>query len=284
MVWLSILSFFGIYGCAVAVIGIGAAGAGALAYFNGRLIKTYESEYHDTIRAGGDTLERLNIPVTEIIADELKTEINAERPDGTPVAIEVIRMDPEHTQVSVRTGSLGVWDRRVSEQIHVFINETLSQKIADEQKSAEGVAPEAVQPGILEEDLAEDSTPASAQVASSSEQMLPASAFVIFFEQNSNALSAAAVQKLNRISEILINNPAAELELNGYSDSIGAPSYNLMISEIRVNAVKSYLIDKGIQPSRILAMGHGAQKFIASNKSAAGRRLNRRVEIELIHP
>jgi len=284
MVWLSILSFFGIYGCAVAVIGIGAAGAGALAYFNGRLIKTYESEYHDTIRAGGDTLERLNIPVTEIIADELKTEINAERPDGTPVAIEVIRMDPEHTQVSVRTGSLGVWDRRVSEQIHVFINETLSQKIADEQKSAEGVAPEAVQPGILEEDLAEDSTPASAQVASSSEQMLPASAFVIFFEQNSNALSAAAVQKLNRISEILKNNPAAELELNGYSDSIGAPSYNLMISEIRVNAVKSYLIDKGIQPSRILAMGHGAQKFIASNKSAAGRRLNRRVEIELIHP
>jgi outer membrane protein OmpA-like peptidoglycan-associated protein len=284
IVLISILSFFGVYGCAVAVIGIGAAGAGALAYFNGKLTKTYESEYHDTIRAGGDTLERLNIPVTEIIADELKTEIKAERPDGTPVAIEVIRMDREQTQVSVRTGSLGVWDRRVSEQIHGFINEALGQKIADEQKSAEGMAPEAVQPGILVEDLAEDSAPASAHVASSTEQMLPASALVIFFEQNSNGLSAAAIQKLNRISEILINNPATELQLNGYSDSIGAPSYNLMISEIRANAVKSYLIGKGIEPSRILAMGHGAQKFIASNKSAEGRRLNRRVEIELIRP
>ncbi|MGD8882408.1 MAG: DUF3568 family protein [Desulfobacterales bacterium] len=292
IVSLSILSFFGVYGCAVAVVGIGAAGAGALAYFNGKLTKTYESEYHDTIRASGDTLERLEIPVTEIIADELKTEIKAQRPDDTPVEIEVVRIDRDHTQVSVRTGAVGVWDRRVSEQIHGYINETLSQKIAEDEKSAEGLATEAVQPngdevvqpGIIEENLAEDSAPAPVHVAAATDQMLPDSALVIFFEQNSNALSDTAIDKLNRVSEILINNPATELELNGYSDSIGAPSYNLMISEIRANAVKSYLIGKGIKPSRITTMGHGAQKFLASNKSAEGRRLNRRVEIELIKP
>jgi OOP family OmpA-OmpF porin len=57
-----------------------------------------------------------------------------------------------------------------------------------------------------------------------------------------------------------------------------------MISEIRANAVKSYLVGKGVEPSRIIAFGHGSQKSIASNKSADGRRLNRRVEIELINP
>ena len=82
----------------------------------------------------------------------------------------------------------------------------------------------------------------------------------------------------------MANNSAAKLTLNGYSDSIGALSYNKMVSEIRANSVKSYLIGKGIKPSRMMAFGHGAQRFIASNKSAVGRRLNRRVEIELIIP
>ena len=57
-----------------------------------------------------------------------------------------------------------------------------------------------------------------------------------------------------------------------------------MISEIRANALKSYLGGKGVESSRIMAFGHGAQKFIASNKSVEGRQLNRRVEIELIAP
>ncbi|MCK4985012.1 MAG: OmpA family protein, partial [Desulfobacterales bacterium] len=55
-----------------------------------------------------------------------------------------------------------------------------------------------------------------------------------------------------------------------------------MISEIRANAVKSYLIGRGIAPSRMTALGHGAQNFIASNKTSEGRRMNRRVEIEII--
>lgn len=108
--------------------------------------------------------------------------------------------------------------------------------------------------------------------------------FYIFFEQNSNALSPKAIEKLDRIYEILANNSAAKLTLNGYTDSIGAPSYNQMISEIRAKSVKSYLLGKGIKPSRMMAFGHGPQKFIASNKSTEGRRLNRRVEIELFIP
>jgi outer membrane protein OmpA-like peptidoglycan-associated protein len=74
------------------------------------------------------------------------------------------------------------------------------------------------------------------------------------------------------------------LKLNGYTDSIGTPSYNQIVSEIRAFSVKSYLSGKEIKPSRMITFGHGAQKYIASNKSAEGRYLNRRVEIELIIP
>ena len=305
-VGLSLLGFFGLYGCAVAVIGIGAAGAGAAAYFNGKLTKTYESEYHDTIRASSDTLERLKIPITETLADELKTEIKARRPDDTPVAIEVVRIDQDHTQVSVRTGSWGIWNKRVSEQIQAYINQNLNRSTINEEKSPEDLAQgesqppvgEGVQPKIIEEDLNGNSVPEAAHAESSVSlggqtgaekvtkfaEMTADSVFVIFFRQNSNDLSEKAIEKLDQIFDILIKNPGIEITLNGYSDSSGSASYNEMISEIRANAVKSYLVGKGVESSRITAFGHGAQKFIASNKSAEGRQLNRRVEIELITP
>jgi len=304
--FLSLFCFFGLYGCALAVIGIGAAGAGAFAYFNGKLTKTYESEYHDTVRASSATLEELKIPISETLADELKTEIKAKRPDDTPVAIEVVRIDREHTQVSVRTGSLGVWDKRVSEQIHSYINEMLNRSTIDDEKSSEDLAQDDIEPSIgevveteiIEEDLDDNSVEETAPTESIANldgqaqgkkppklaEMLVDSALMIFFEQNSNDLSEKAIEKLDRIFEILIKNPNTEITLNGYSDSTGSASYNEMISEIRANAVKSYLVGKGVEPTRILAFGHGSQKTIASNRTADGRRLNRRVEIELVNP
>jgi outer membrane protein OmpA-like peptidoglycan-associated protein len=305
-VFLSLLSFFGLYGCAVAVIGIGAAGAGAFAYFNGKLTKTYESGYHDTVRASSATLEDLQIPITETIADALKTEIEAKRTDGTPVAVEILRIEPDLTQVSVRTGSLGVWDKKVSEQIHGYINQNLNRKSIDDQKSSENLAQddiqptigEVVQPEIIEEELEDNSVQKTdhsesivnlgdqtqAEKPLKSAEMTTDSVFIIFFKQNSNDLSEKATKKLDQVFEILIMNPSTEIVLNGYSDSIGYASYNEMISEIRAHAVKSFLVGKGVEPSRITAFGHGSQKFIASNKSAEGRQLNRRVEIELINP
>jgi outer membrane protein OmpA-like peptidoglycan-associated protein len=114
--------------------------------------------------------------------------------------------------------------------------------------------------------------------------MVADSVFVIFFEQNSNELSQKAMEKLNRVFEILRQNSEAEITINGYSDSLGSAAYNDMISEIRANAVKSYLIAKGVAPARMMAFGHGSQKFIGSNKTAEGRQLNRRVEIEFNNP
>jgi len=305
IVLLSLISAFSLYGCAAALIGIGAAGAGAAAYLNGKLTKTYESEYHHTVRSSRATLEQLKIPITETTTDELKAEIKAKRTDGTPVAIEIIRVEQDLTQVSVRTGSWGVWDRRVSEQIHGYINQNLNRISIDNEKSSENLAQEdiqptigeGVQPEIKEEELEDNSVQETVHTESIVKpgnqarvetplkfaEMTADSIFVILFKQNSNDLTEKANRKLDQIFEILIKNPNAEITLNGYSDSIGSFSYNEMISEIRANAVKSYLVGKGVEPSRINAFGHGPQNFIASNKSAEGRQLNRRVEIELIY-
>lgn len=228
IVLLSILSFFCVYGCATALIGTGAAAGGVTySYFTGKLTKTYEFEYHETVQAARNTLETLNIPITDTIADGLKTEFKAKRSDETPVAIEIVLIDQESTEVSVRTGSVGIWDRRVSEQIHGYISEALTQKMADDEKppadsveaDTEPTTDEVVQSEIIEEDLAKDSKPAPVQAATPADQIFPDSENVIFFERDSNALTGTATEKLDRIYEILTNNPAAELILNGYSDS-----------------------------------------------------------------
>jgi outer membrane protein OmpA-like peptidoglycan-associated protein len=303
-----LISLLAIHGCAVAVIGLG-AGAGAAAYFNGKLTKTYESEYHETIRASKDVLKKLKIPVSETISDELKTEIRAKRPDGTPVTIEVVRIDENHNEVSVRTGTLGVWDRRVSEQIHGFIDRALGGTVVvyekpQEEQATEVAQPATAEPEIIEEDLAENSAPTTVQAKPKpnpestphagtaipdlekkrlrAAQLLENSAFFIFFEEDSNELTSKSMAKLDRIYGIVANNANARLTLSGYSDSLGETSYNQMISELRASAVKTYLVGKGIAPSRMTAVGHGARNSIATNKTAEGRRLNSRVEIEII--
>jgi len=99
-------------GCAAVIIGAGAAGAGAFAFTKGKLSRTYEYGYHETINASIATLESLKIPVEDKIGDELKTFIFAKRPDGTPVNVEVLRISPNATEVAIRTGKIGVLDKK----------------------------------------------------------------------------------------------------------------------------------------------------------------------------
>jgi general secretion pathway protein A len=79
----------------------------------------------------------------------------------------------------------------------------------------------------------------------------------------------------------LINKQETKILITGYTDSTGPKSYNNGISKRRAETVKNYLLKKGVKLSKIIAVGLGAQDFVASNETASGRRLNRRVEIEL---
>ncbi len=260
------LCFFTIIGCAV---------------FQGKLIKTYESEYHDTIQASSDTLKKLRIPVTESMSDELKAVINAERFDGSPVTIEVKRIDRNLTEVSVRTGKGLDGDKKVSTQIHEFINESIEQQVKYDTKHT-GITKKGLDRYSTEEIITtkiDDKTQSMSHLKLA--ETYSDSIFFIFFNHDSNELSKKSMKKLNRVAETIIKNPKAEVILKGYTDSFGEPSYNKIVSESRANAVKVYLIGNGVEPSKIKTIGYGAQNFLANNKTKEGRLFNRRVEIEL---
>lgn len=185
-------------------------------------------------------------------------------------------------------------------------NEAQSDKIAGDEQTLSAIAKEDLQssreevvdtPEIKEDpdqNLKQSSAPAEAEaenealrskdIGLQAAQKLVDSHFFIFFERDTNDLSPRAIEKLDRIYKILTDNSDAKVALNGYSDSSGSPSFSQMVSEVRAYSVKSYLTAKGIKASRIMALGHGAQKFLAGNESSEGRRFNRRVEIELIVP
>ena len=68
----------------------------------------------------------------------------------------------------------------------------------------------------------------------------------------------------------------------GHTDSVGSAAYNQKLSLKRAEAVKAYIISKGIEPNRVYTEGKGEKQPIADNKTKAGRSKNRRVEIEVV--
>jgi outer membrane protein OmpA-like peptidoglycan-associated protein len=85
---------------------------------------------------------------------------------------------------------------------------------------------------------------------------------------------------LNQLAEA-IKNEKYLLTLRGHADSIGEYKYNWMLSDRRALSVKKYLVSKGIAENRIVTSPFGSTIPIATNKTAAGRQKNRRVEIRL---
>ena len=135
-------------GCAAVIVGAG-AGAGAAAYIKGRVTRTYDAEYHQTVRASIETLGSLKMAVIEKAADELKTTIHAKRADGTPVSLEVVRTGSGQTEVGVRTGAVGITELDASEQIQEWISERIGKKSLEESKTA-GKSGQTLQPEPVE--------------------------------------------------------------------------------------------------------------------------------------
>jgi len=100
----------------------------------------------------------------------------------------------------------------------------------------------------------------------------------VYFSRGTAQLIDSSYAELNRIVEVMQENPAMEIELAGHTDNQGDPDKNLELSRKRVEKVKQYLVKKGIEKQRIEGKGYGGSRPIASNASEQTRMLNRRVE------
>ena len=85
---------------------------------------------------------------------------------------------------------------------------------------------------------------------------------------------------LMKIAAVMKQNPNVQLTIHGHTDSIGTESYNQGLSERRAQSAKQYLMDRGIDSSRVSTVGHSFRQPIATNKTKAGRAENRRAEFE----
>lgn len=275
LVLVSILCSCLLYSCAAVIIGAGAVGAGAFAYTKGKLSRMYASGYHETVDASINTLESLKIPVVQKLADELKTTISAKRPDGTPVIVEVLRVSPGYTEVAIRTGNLGVFEKKTSYQIHDYILNRLNKKAA---MSSHPQGLPAQKPS--ETESVNNETVSDVEI-SSEINFYKNLKLTVYFDVNTNNITGKETEKLDHFLENLDRGPNERIIVIGYSDASGGISYNKMLSLNRAKTVQMYLIGKGVSGKHIETYGYGPLNFVSTNATEEGRRLNRRVEIYL---
>ncbi len=102
------------------------------------------------------------------------------------------------------------------------------------------------------------------------------------FEVNSATIDRGSYPRLDRVVEYMEHKPAARIRISGHTDNVGNPRQNQRLSERRAQAVREYLVSKGIDGDRIEAVGYGDTQPVAPNDSDEGRSRNRRIEaIEL---
>ena len=104
----------------------------------------------------------------------------------------------------------------------------------------------------------------------------------ILFDTGKATIKFQSAEVLNQIINVLKKFPKSRFRIEGYTDSTGNKQRNITLSQNRADAVKIYLIQGGIDQSRLESKGYGPENPIASNKTRKGRELNRRVEINLI--
>ncbi|MFI5221123.1 MAG: OmpA family protein [Bacteroidia bacterium] len=101
------------------------------------------------------------------------------------------------------------------------------------------------------------------------------------FETGKSIIKSSSFAALDALAQMLVENSSFAFRIEGHTDNVGKSADNLLLSQQRAEAVKLYLVNKGVADSRITAKGYGDTRPVVSNETAAGKAKNRRVDMTI---
>ncbi|MGA3327989.1 MAG: OmpA family protein [Terriglobia bacterium] len=101
----------------------------------------------------------------------------------------------------------------------------------------------------------------------------------VLFDTAKYTLKPGAREKLSKVAGILLAYPGLNIEVDGHTDNVGGDEYNQNLSEQRAGSVRDYLVAQGVATNSVTAKGFGKTQPVATNDTAEGRQINRRVEL-----
>ncbi|MBN2274976.1 MAG: OmpA family protein [Bacteroidales bacterium] len=212
-----------------------------------------------------------------VLADLIKEEMSEVKPEF----VTTPREEPD-VEVSEETDV----EEKPAETLAPQQVETIEEQPAEEAEPVvekEILAQEGVE--TIEEQPAEEAEPVVAETKTMVEELF---LNPVYFAFDKYSLSETGKNELKKLAEVMKNRPASTLKLVGYADAVGPAPYNLTLSEKRAVTAMKFLVSLGIEASRLSAVGLGETNFAAINKNPngtdnpEGRRLNRRVEFEIL--
>ncbi len=104
----------------------------------------------------------------------------------------------------------------------------------------------------------------------------------VYFQTGKTTIRTVSYGLLDEVASVINGHPEVKkIAIEGHTDSVGKASFNTKLSQGRAEAVRKYLVEKGVEPSRLSAKGYGESQPIADNKTPRGREQNRRVEFKI---
>jgi len=219
----------------------------------------------------GDTQETRDLAYTadrrakiaEVRAQATQSALNQERTVNDMHAAETTAMKNTSAKLGAANQQLALQGQTIEEQNKTLEREREARVAAD--KRAAQAAADLARIGSVKQEARG--------------MVITLSGSVLFASAKSDLLPSAQV-KLNSVAEALSQQePDARMVVEGHTDSQGGDTYNQGLSERRAQAVRNYLVSRGIAADRVSSQGFGSSRSVADNKSSEGRANNRRVEI-----